>query len=278
MTTRQRRKTSPVPAETHARVLAHLSSLNIVYPGGDLDAALARAEKESLSYLDILDLVLGEICARRRERSIQRRIREARFVEHKTLETFDWDFNRKCIDRNQIEAIARCDFVRRNENLVFVGASGLGKSHLLQAIGIRACVEGFGVRYTTSASLLQDLTASLADDTLPARLRYYERYSLLIIDEFGFDHIERKRCREATSVLYKVIQSRAGKRSTALATNVDFDCWGEYLGDPPVAMAFLDRLVDRALVLKLVKGRSYRAHKAQMLAPPSDESTTEKPS
>lgn len=271
MTTR-RRKTIPVPDEIQARVLEHLSSLNLVYSAERLDDAVSRAEKKPFSHLEFLDLVLEEVRAHRRERSIQRRMREAKFSEHKTLETFDWEFNKKCIDRSQIEAIARCDFVRRNENLVFVGASGLGKSHLIQAIGIRACMEGFRVRYTTSAALLEDLTASLADDSLPSRLRFYERFDLLIIDEFGFDHIERKRCREATSVLYKVIQSRAGKRSTALVTNVDFDFWGEYLGDPPIAMAFLDRLVDRALVLKLINGRSYRAHQAQILPQPPGDS------
>ena len=86
--------------------------------------------------------------------------------------------------------------------------------------------------------------------------------SLLIVDEFGFDKIERAECGQAASLLYKIIDARSQQRATALVTNVDFDAWGEYLGDPPLAMAFLDRLVDGAIILK-IKGKSYRAHRAK---------------
>ena len=80
----------------------------------------------------------------------------------------------------------------------------------------------------------------------------------MIVDEFGFDRIERTECPQAAHLLYKIIASRNQKRSTALVTNVDFDKWGEYLADGPLAMAFLDRLVEGAIILK-VKGKSYRA-------------------
>ncbi len=135
-------------------------------------------------------------------------------------------------------------------------------SFLVQAIGQSACVLGLRVRYTTSADLLKDLTASLADQTLPRRVRYYARFDLLVIDEFGFDKIERAEAPQAASLLYKIIDARSQQRSTALVTNVDFDPWGDYLGDPPLAMAFLDRIVDGAIILK-IKGKSYRGHRAQ---------------
>jgi DNA replication protein DnaC len=93
------------------------------------------------------------------------------------------------------------------------------------------------------------------------RLRRYAKPDLLIIDEFGFDKIERKEC--------KIIASRNQKCSTALVTNVDFEQWGEYLSDGPLAMAFLDRLVEGAIILK-VKGKSYRAEKAKALENHSD--------
>jgi DNA replication protein DnaC len=83
----------------------------------------------------------------------------------------------------------------------------------------------------------------------------------LIIDEFGFDKIERAESAQAASLLYKVVDSRGPKRSTALVTNISFEAWAEYLGDAPLAMAILDRLVDGAIVLK-IEGRSYRAHRA----------------
>ena len=126
----------------------------------------------------------------------------------------------------QIEELATGDFIRRHNNLILVGWSGIGKSHIIQALGQRVCVQGYRVLYRTSAELLSDLTASLADKTLPARLRYYARPDLLIIDEFGFDRIERTECPQAAHLLYKIIASRNQKRSTALVTNVDFDKWG----------------------------------------------------
>jgi DNA replication protein DnaC len=110
--------------------------------------------------------------------------------------------------------------------------------------------------------LLPDLTASLADHSLPQRLRYYSHFEFLIIDEFGFDRIERTESAQAASLLYKVVDSRGPQRSTALVTNIGFEAWAEYLGDAPLAMAILDRLVDGAIVLK-IEGCSYRAHRAQ---------------
>ena len=244
--------------------LSHFAALRIPLEPAALDEPLARAEKESFSHLQFLDRLLGAQADARRERAVARRIREARFAENKTLEGFDWKFNPKAFDRVQIEELATGDFIRRRTNLVMVGWSGVGKSHIIQALGQKACVHGYRVMYRTSAQLLADLTASLADKTLPARLRYYANPDLLIIDEFGFDRIERTECPEAAHLLYKIIASRNQKRSTALVTNVDFDKWGEYLSDGPLAMAFLDRLVEGAIILK-VKGKSYRAEKANAL-------------
>ena len=238
------------------RCLSHCATLRIPLEGASLDELLSKAEKESLSHLHFLDLLLGTQADARRER-VARRIREAHFADSKTLEGFNWQFNPKAFDRVQIEELATGDFIRRCNNLIMVGWSGIGKSHIIQALGQKVCVQGYRVLYRTSAELLSDLTASLADKTLPARLRYYTRPDLLIIDEFGFDRIERTECAQAAHLLYKIIASRNQKRSTALVTNVDFDKWGEYLVDGPLAMAFLDRLVERAIILK-IKGKTYR--------------------
>ena len=216
------------------------------------------------------DLV-GDQAAQRHERSITRRIREAAFRDAGTLENFDWRFNAPTIDRARFEELATGEFVRRAENLVQVGQSGVGKSHLMQGVGRRLCQAGYRVRYTTSADLVKDLAGSRASDTLAGRLRYYGNFDLLIIDEFGFEKLERLDCPQAANLLYKVIEARYRRRSTALVTNVDFEAWSDYLGDPPLAMAFLDRVVDGAIVMKLA-GKSYRAHRARRLdAAPSPE-------
>lgn len=266
------KKTTTIPTnQLRDQCLSHCSTLAIPLEPAALDEALSKAEKQNLSHLQFLDLLLSAQANARRERSIARRIREAHFADNKTLEGFDWNFNPKTFDRVQIEELATGDFIRRRSNLVMVGWSGIGKSHIMQALGQKACVHGYRVLYRTSSELLSDLTASLADKTLSARLRRYASPDLLIIDEFGFDRIERNECPQAAHLLYKIIASRNQKRSTALVTNVDFDKWAEYLSDGPLAMAFLDRLVEGAIILSL-KGKSYRAPKMKR----SGDNTSEK--
>ena len=134
--------------------------------------------------------------------------------------------------------------------------TGLGKSRILQSLGHAACILGYRVRYATSAKLLREFTAALADGTFEHTLDSYARYDLLLIDEFGFDRLEREIPSQASTFYYRLLDARTGQRSTALATNIDFGAWADYLGDPPLAAAFLDRLVDGAVILKLT-GESY---------------------
>ena len=230
------------------------------------DAILGEAEREGFSHLKFLQRLISEQAAQHRERAIAYRVRQAKFRESQTLATFDWLFNGKSINRSSMEELATGEFIRRRENLVLLGQSGVGKSHLVQAIGQQACVLGWRVRYTTSANLLQELKASLADQTLPSRVREYARPDLLIIDEFGFERLERDEAPQAANLLYKVIDARTQKRSTALVTNIDFAAWGEYLGDVHLAMALTDRIVDGAIIMKIT-GKSYRAHRAKPVKP-----------
>jgi DNA replication protein DnaC len=227
-----------------------------------LDTALSVAEKESLSHLEFLHRLLAGPAEARRQRAFERRIRDARFRELTTLDGFDWAFNAKGVDRRAVEQLASCDFVRRRENVVLVGQTGLGKSRILQAVGHAACILGYRVRYATSAKLLQESTAALADGSFGQLLDGYARWDLLLIDEFGFDRWERAAQAQASTFYYRLLDARTGRRSTMLATNIEFKAWADYLGDPPLATAFLDRLVDGAVILKL-SGRSYRAARAR---------------
>ncbi len=246
--------------DLHEGLLNAFATLKVPITAEQLDALLSRAERERMTHLEFVHRLVAEQAQQRRERSIARRIAEACFRDAYTLADFDWDFNAKAIDRAQIEELASGGFIGRQDNLVMVGQSGVGKSRIIQAVGRAACVVGYRVRYTTSADLLADLTARLADHTLPKRLRYYARFDWLIIDEFAFDKIERSETPQAANLLYKIIDARS-QRSTTVVTNVDFDGWGAYLDDPQLAMAFLDRVVDGAIILK-INGKSYRAHRA----------------
>ena len=276
MAPRKKRPTpAPTPNHTPARtsrpdlrdrLLADFATLKVPLTATQLDAVLARAERDGLTHLEVTQLLIAEQAQQRRERSIASRIKDAKFRELHTLADFDWEFNAKTINRTQIEELATCAFIRRQDNLVLAGQSGVGKSRIIESIGQTACVQGYRVRYTTSADLLTDLTASLADRTLPKRLRYYARFDWLIIDEFAFDKIERSETPQAANLLYKIIDARR-QRSTTVVTNVDFDSWAKYLDDPWLAQALFDRVVDRAIIIK-INGRSYRAHRAHTKTKP----------
>ena len=258
----KKHRPKPTPAiapDRRDQILADFATLRIPVTADQLDAALKQAQDTGLSHLDFLHRLLADQAGLRRERSLQRRLKDACFRDLKPLSEFDWNFN-PAISRVQIETLATGDFVRRGQNLVFVGQSGVGKSHLIQSIGQAVCTLGHKVHYITSGKLLEDLTAALADQTIHNRVRFYARFDLLIIDEFGFDRIERSLCPQAASLWYKIIDARSPQRSTALVTNIDFEAWAEYLGDAPLAMALLDRVVYGATIVKL-KGKSYRVHR-----------------
>jgi DNA replication protein DnaC len=244
------------------RILEHFTTLRIPFSTEDFDEVVARAEKEQLSPLAFLERLLSGPANCRRERSIQRRIHEACFPDGMAWETFDWQFNARKLDRPFFEELATGEFVRRRDNLVFLGQSGLGKSHLVVAVARRLCLLGYRVRYLSSAELLEDLTAASGDKTLPSRVRYYGRFDLLIIDEFGFEKLERREYPDALSLLFKVVQCRNRRSSTALVTNIDPKSWTDYLGDPPLAMALLDRIVDAAIIYQF-EGKSYRDHRSK---------------
>ena len=244
------------------QIFGYLARLRIPLSREEFDATVASAEKEPISHLEFLARFLSGPANQRRERSIQRRIDQAKFPTAATLESFDWTFNQKTIPRAPFEQLATGDFLERQENVAFVGKSGTGKSHLIQGIGRACCVLGYRVLYTTSAELLEDLSAAAGDNTLPSRIRYYGRFDLLIIDELGFEKLELRQYPEAPSLFYKIIDHRSPQKSTALVTNIDFKEWTDYLRDPSLTMALTDRIVDGAIIQKF-EGKSYRVYRAE---------------
>jgi DNA replication protein DnaC len=181
------------------------------------------------------------------------------------LESFDWEFNAKTITNSSMMELSSGEFIKRGDNLAWAGQSGLGKSHLIQGIGRACCALGYRVRYETSATLLEELTRAAGAKTLPSAMRYYRSLDLLIIDEFGFDKIERREYPESPSMLYKVVDSRNGRGSTAFLTNVDLRDWTEYMGDPALVMALLDRVSDNAIAFRF-EGKSYRKSRTKQMS------------
>ena len=258
------------------RIFEHLQTLGVPITEDQFDDVLRLAEQSGWSHLELLYRLFGRQAVQKRERIVERRIRDAHFAENKSLEGFDWKFNAHAIDRAEIEELATGDFIRRGDKVLIVGQSGIGKSHLLEGIGRRACLQGYRVRYINSDALLADLGASLADGTTVKRIRYFTRPDLLIIDGFGFDRIEREQSPQGLRLLYKVIEKRGSRRSTALITNIDFDAWNEYLDDGPLVMALLDRLFEAAIIMRFPDAKSYRAHQARSICSNGRQKTPKK--
>jgi DNA replication protein DnaC len=260
--TRTATPAKPTVATIRQSILTHLETLKIRLAAEDLDRIVRDATENNYSSWQLLERFLAGPANSSRERAIERRLHQARFPTSATLESFDWNFNAKTIPRAPFEELATGEFLSRRDNVAFVGKSGLGKSHLMEGIGKACCALGHRVEYVTSSRLLEQLTAAAGDKTLPSKIRHFRALDLLIIDEFGFDKLERREYPESPSLLYKVIDSRSGRGSTAFITNVDFSDWTDYLGDPPLVMALLDRVVDSAIIIPF-EGKSYRKHRAE---------------
>jgi hypothetical protein len=233
------RKRPPTPSELTDRLRQHLDVIGLTYTLEHLEEHLAWATQEKPAAGALLDRVLGAEAAYKHERRIQRRI-----------------------DQSGLE-IAGLDFIRRKEDLVVTGKSGTGKSHILQAIGLRACQAQMSVRYARCVDLLDDLYAGLADATYQRRLKRWAAPDLLIVDDVGLGQV-RKREDEPTAAhtLFNLMDRRHGKASTAFSSNIKLSAWGKYLGDATLAVAVLDRVAMRALRLD-IDGPSYRQQVAR---------------
>jgi DNA replication protein DnaC len=239
-----------------------LRILGLTHTLDKLDEHLAWAAHEKPAAGVLLARLLGDEAAHKLEQRIERRITSSGLRERKTLETFDWPFQLG-LDRALVLELARLDFVRRNDDLVITGKSGTGKSHILQAIALRACKEQMRVRYARCVDMLDDLYAGLADGSYPRRMRGWASADLLVIDDVGLGQL-KKRDGEPTAAhtLYDLIDRRHARASTAVTSNIELSAWGKYLGDAALAVAVLDRLAMHAIRID-IDGPSYRQHVAK---------------
>lgn len=227
-----------------------------------LDEEVALAQRETFDPLEIIGRLAAEQVHTNDEARKQRRVKEAKFPDIKTLDGFEWEFQ-PSLDKTRLMELMRLDFIGKKDNVLFGGNSGTGKSHAAKAIGVQACWAGHRVRFTTCEQMLRDLYGALCDHTLPVRLKTYTAPELLIIDDVGFEEIEIKESGNA-SLFLKVINARYEKRSTIITSNIALDKWGHYLGDPVLAMAALDRFVHHAVLFHL-DGPSYRDHQCKQM-------------
>lgn len=262
------------PDELLERLRDALTQLRLGEMSKQLDDELSRPSQPDDGWLQRLWRIIEPQLIISRQRSCNYRIRAAKLPAPKSLDAFDFDFQPN-LDRDRILQLATLDFVRRGENLLVAGMSGTGKSHICIAFGYLACAAEIRTRYTTSADMLSTLTASLATGTLTQAVKAYTRPQLLIIDEVGLDRPERETTPDA-QLFYKVIRPRHQEaRSTVLTSNIDWDDWGDYLGDDVATVAILDRLIEHGHLVT-INGPSYRAHQHNLLNAPHNRPDDDK--
>ena len=217
-----------------------------------LELRLDQAHQEQLGHLEFLELILEDELQRRANKALAHRIGRARFEEERTLSEFDFAFNPK-IPSAQIRDLATCGFIERRESLLLVGPVGVGKTHIAQAIGHAACLQGRSALFDKTARVLADLGAGHLDATWERRLRRYLAPDLLILDDFGLRSFSERQGED----LYELISERVRRGSTIVTSNRPPAEWYALFPNPVLAEGALDRLINAAHHVTL-EGKSFR--------------------
>lgn len=220
-----------------------------------LEVRLAEAAGNQLNHEEFLELLVQDELAVRASRAVERRVKSAMFHEPKSLDEFDFDFNGS-IKRKQVHDLASCQFVREKTDVLFLGPPGVGKSFLVQAIGMQAIRGGFVVLYRSIFDLARDFLSDLDQDGARQQdktLTKYLKPDLLIIDDMGMRQLPRR----SGECLLEIILRRHENRSTMMTSNRPLEDWAKLIDDVPATTAILDRFLQHAQIVSIT-GKSYR--------------------
>ena len=230
----------------------HLKELKLPTFLREYGKLAAQCAAEGVSHPDYL-LRLAELeLADRHQRMVQRRISAARFPATKSLDTFDFPAI-PSVNKALVMELARCEYVQRRENVIAVGNSGTGKTHVALGLGLAACQRGLAVGFTTAAALVNELLEARDERRLLNLQRQLARLKLLIIDELGFVPLSHT----GAELLFEVFSQRYERGSIMVTTNLPFDEWTQVFGSERLTGALLDRLTHHVHILEM-NGESYR--------------------
>jgi DNA replication protein DnaC len=236
-----------------ARLDRDLAELKLPEIARSYREVLDEAARKGSSMLEVLATLFGIEQTARQQRALERRIREARLPQRKTLAEYDFSFPKR-IPKATVLRLFDCDFIQRHGCAVFIGPTGSGKSHLLDALGYTACEHRYSVRYTRVVDMINHLTTAQMNGLLGKALKTYVRPSLLLLDELGYLPVDKR----GADLLFQVVAARYEIGSIVLTTNRPFREWGTLFdADNTVATALIDRLMHHGEAI-VIQGDSYR--------------------
>ena len=222
-----------------------------------LEVRNQQAVEGRWTYVEFLARLLEDEVERRSQKQLALRIRRAAINTTKTLEGFNFNFN-PSINRQHVLDLTTCAYIRQKRNVLICGPTGVGKTHLAQALTHEACRRGYTALFINTYRMLQHINGGRADGTLERRFQTYLRPDLLVLDDFGLKSLHPP----APEDLYDVINERYERGSIMLTSNRAPEEWPDLFGSPLLASAGLDRLTHRAQMI-VITGSSFRAHGTQ---------------
>ena len=234
-------------------LIKQLVYLRLPYIRENHEAVAKLAARKQWTHIHYLEELVRQESNLRWDRTVQRRIRMARFPVIKTLDQFNWSWPRK-INQSQIKNLFRLTFIEEKSNVVFIGGVGLGKTHLASALGYQACLKGHTVLFTSAIDTINNLIAAQQAGWMKQELKKYLKPSLLIIDELGYLPIDKI----GADLLFQIISQRYEQGSIVITTNRVFKEWPKiFNNDSTLTSALLDRLLHHTEAI-VIEGTSYR--------------------
>lgn len=230
----------------------NLRSLRLSTMGQEIEATVRHAKEGGIGHEDfLLGLTETELQVRSENRQ-KRRLREAKFPLMKPLETFDLE-SAPDLDNALFRELATCNFIKEKRNIVFLGRSGTGKTHMATALGIESCQNNYKTRFVTGYGLVNELIEARKEKDLTRVLQRYTRYDALILDELGYVPFSK----EGAELLFQVLAERHERGSVIITTNLGFADWTQIFGNANMTAALLDRITHKAHIINCV-WKSYR--------------------
>lgn len=230
-----------------------LHSLGLSWIRDNVHAELADAARTNRTLQEFLERLLAGECEQRYARAVERRFKEARLPARKSVQNFDWAWPKK-INRDQLRHLFTLRFIQEHTNVVFIGPTGLGKTHLAIALAGEACQRGHRVLFSSAADIVNALTEAMGAHALSRAIRRYTAPELLIVDELGYLPVDRT----GADLLFQVLGGRYERGATVITTNRAFKDWPRtFACDSALTASILDRLLHHCEPV-LLEGRSYR--------------------